>query len=148
MAYTKLFPGPATSSDMPFETEWEVRMGDVDRAGVIYYPTLFDHLHRGVESLLESAEWPLHRTIEAGTGLPIVHADADYLRPIQFGSTVRMEITPDVGEKSVTFEATGQVDDELVFEATQKNVTIDLSKFRSIPVPDDLRSALEGYAEA
>lgn len=130
---------------MPYETEWNVRLGDVDRAGVIYYPTLFDALHRGVEELFEAVGWPLHRTFENGTGFPVVNASADYLGRIRFGDAVRVEITPEVGDGSITFRGVGHVGDERVFEAAETHAVVERATFEPIAVPDELRAELSAF---
>jgi len=131
---------------MGYTHEWTVRFGEVDRAGIIYYPNLFDALHRGVEDLLGEAGFPFHELVfEAGVGMPIVHAEADYHRPIRYGSVVGVDIEPSIGDSSVTFAAEGYVDGEHVFTAVEKHATIDIDAFEPMPVPADLDVALAPY---
>lgn len=130
---------------MQFEHEWPVRFGQVDQAGIIYYPELFDAFHHGVEALLESVDLSLHElVVGAGTGMPIVHAEADYLQPIRYGAVVRIEIGVTLSDSSLTFIGAGY-DDEQLFSVQQKHAMIDMETFESIPVPEGIRSALEPY---
>lgn len=128
---------------MVYEHEWSIRFGEVDQAGIIYYPNLFDAVHHGVEELLETVGFPFYDLVlDEGVGMPIVHAEADYFNPIRYGDTVQMEITPTLTESSVTFTGEGFIGDEHVFSVVEKHATIDMDTFESIPVPDELRSAL------
>jgi len=38
---------------MAYTTSLKVRFGDVDHAGIAYYPTIIDYLHRGFEDFWE-----------------------------------------------------------------------------------------------
>lgn len=129
---------------MGYETKWQVRFGEVDRAGVIYYPVLFDNIHRGVEDLFQEAGFPFDEILSEGLGLPIVHAEADYLNPIQYGDTVELTITPLMGDSSIAFTAIGRIKDT-VFRAVEKHVIINQDTFEKRPVPTNLREALSPY---
>lgn len=132
---------------MSYVHQWRVRFEEVDRIGVVNYPEVFNALQHGVEDLLIDIDRPYHRLVpEGGIALPIVHAEADYTGQIEHGDLVEVEITPTVGESSITFEGAGYADENSVFSAVQKQATIDFETGESIDVPDDLRDALEPYA--
>lgn len=131
---------------MSYTHMWTVKFGQVDQAGILYYPELFDSFHHGVEAFLDSVGFPLHELVVGEEiGMPIVHAEADYIAPIRFGTTVGIEITVSMGDSSLTFFGSGHVDDEEVFSVTEKHATIDMTSFESIPVPKNLRKTLEPY---
>lgn len=133
---------------MHFEHEWPIRFGQVDQAGIIYYPELFNAFHHGVESLLESVNLNLHELVVGeGTGMPIVHAEADYLQPIRYGSTVQIEIAVELGASSITFVGVGYEDGDKMFSVQQKHAMVDMETFESIQVPKRIRSALDLYAK-
>ncbi|WP_254861539.1 acyl-CoA thioesterase [Halovivax gelatinilyticus] len=128
---------------MSLEHEWTVRFGDVDLAGVIYYPGLFDRFVRTVEDAMAAAGYPFATMLEDAVGMPIVHAEADLHRPIRLGETVTIAVTPTVGETSVRFAFECTVDGDVVAEGEQVQTLIDLESFDPIAVPDDLAVALE-----
>lgn len=145
-ATVTLFPGHTERWDMPFSYEWTIRFGEVDQAGIIYYPNLFKAVHDGVEELMIDAGQPFWELVlEDGVGMPIVHAEADYFQPIRYGNVVDVQIEPDVGNASIGFEGEGFIDGERMFTVTEKHVTVDMDSFKSIDVPTDLRAALEAY---
>lgn len=131
---------------MPYSYDWKIRFGEVDRAGIVYYPVLFLQLHHAVEDLFEDAGFPLHELHDAQMGMPIVHAEADYYRPMTYGNTVRIDVVPEMGDSSVTFQLTGSLDGERTFEAQEKHVFVDMETFESTPIPDDLRDGFARYA--
>lgn len=132
---------------MGYVFTWRARSSSVDETDHIYFPELFRLFDEGIEALLEDVGYPLHRLIpEEDRALPIVHAEADYEAPIEFGDVVRCTITPDVGDSSVTFEGTGRVDDTSVFEATVVRVFVDTDTFSKRPLPDGMRDGLTEYS--
>lgn len=133
---------------MAYETLWKVRFDDIDRAGILFYPALFDNIHRGVEDLLEDLGYNYHDMMSEGLGMPTVHVEADYYSPLSYRDRVILSITPTVGESSVTFEVSGTIEDEneTKFEAIEKHSMIDFDTFETIPVPDHLREGLDTYA--
>lgn len=132
---------------MGYDFHWEARSSSVDETNHIYYPQLFRHLDDGIEALLEDAGYPIYRLIrDEERALPIVHAEADYLDPIEFGDSVDCTITPDAGESSVEFRGKGTVDGRRVFEATIVRVFVDLETFEKRPLPDGMRTQLATFS--
>ena len=100
---------------MSYMHQWRIRFEEVDRIDVINYPEVFNALQHGVEDLLMGIGHPYHRLIpDDGIALPIVHAEADYTGEIKHGDLVEIEITPGIGESSITFEGAGYVDENPV----------------------------------
>jgi len=65
---------------------------------VLFYGHLFRHLHDAYESFMAEIGFPLHELIRpgapgSGLALPIVHAQADYTRPLRLGDCVRIVLT-------------------------------------------------------
>lgn len=133
---------------MGYEFTWHARSSSIDETNHIYYPELFRLLDEGIEALLEEIGYPLSRLIpDEGYALPIVHAEADYLAPIEFGDAVACTIAPDSGESSIRFHGTGTVDGERVFEATIIRVFVDTETFEKRPLPDRMRQRLPRLAD-
>jgi 1,4-dihydroxy-2-naphthoyl-CoA hydrolase len=92
---------------MPFERTLMVRFHEIDRAGIVYFARIFEYCHVVYEELLAEAAGcdleTLFRTKD--WGLPLVHAEADYARPLRLGDRVRVRATiARQGERSLTFE--------------------------------------------
>jgi 1,4-dihydroxy-2-naphthoyl-CoA hydrolase len=80
----------------PYTYDLRIRLHDTDAAGVLFYGHLFRHAHDAYESFMEAIGFPLHELIGTGTapgvGLPIIRAQAQYLRPLRQGDAVRIEL--------------------------------------------------------
>ena len=137
-----MLPEGAFRMDMP------IRFSHSDPAGIVYFPHYFDMMNGLVEDWfyrrlkLDYADLLLtHRR-----GLPTVHAECDFVRPSRMGETLTMGLLVDrVGTSSIALTIVGFHGDERRLRATLVLVTTSLDTNRAIPVPDDLRRALEAY---
>lgn len=74
-----------------------VRLHDTDAAGVLFFGHLFRHAHDAYEGFMESRGFPLSdligdRDAPAALLLPIIRAEARYLRPLRLGDRLRVEL--------------------------------------------------------
>lgn len=89
---------------MHYEHRIVLGMSSVDRAGVLFYPELFRHAHDVYEAFMASIDADLAAMLDTlGHALPVVHAEADYQRPMRHGQiyTVRVSVA-EIGETSFT----------------------------------------------
>lgn len=91
-----------------FERTLLVHFHEIDRAGIVYFARIFEYCHRVYEELLEEVVGPLEEFFRTKDwGLPLVHAEADYAKPLRIGDRVRVRIEVErVGEKSITMAYT------------------------------------------
>jgi YbgC/YbaW family acyl-CoA thioester hydrolase len=136
------------SNDPPrFAETRRVRFQDVDAAGIVFYPRVLEYFSDAYMAWLHEAAIDIPRTLELGEiAFPLVHAEADYLRPLRFGDTISVEIAATkVGETSFTIgyrirTATGRV----ASIGQTAHVCIDRATFRACPIPEELMSLLAG----
>lgn len=128
---------------MSYRTGWDVRFGDVDAAGIVYYPRLFDRVVRAVEESLSDIGQPVAEMVDERVGMPIVNAEADLERPIRLGDKLTIEVIPTIRETSVVYNVEFSRDGDRVATARQTMVTVDLDSFEPTPVPADVRHAIE-----
>jgi 4-hydroxybenzoyl-CoA thioesterase len=133
---------------MPFSTTFTARFGDVDPAGIIYFARFLDFFHRALEAYFDEglgypyAEMVLRRRI----GVPVVRIEGDFTVPVAFGEKFSVEVLPKkLGRSSMSFEYTVRKEglDKACAVFTITHVATDLDAFRPVPIPDDLRAALE-----
>ena len=81
-----------------------IRMGDTDAAGVLYFASLLRLAHQAYEDFLAARGLPLAALVKAGRiGLPIRHAEADFLSPLFLGDHVTIEVAvDDIGQHAFT----------------------------------------------
>jgi len=88
-----------------FSSALVVRFGEVDAAGVVYFSRIFDYAHRAYEDMLAAMDLPLNRILkEDGWGMPLVHAEADFSRPMHLGESLVVDVeVAELGERRVSF---------------------------------------------
>jgi len=131
---------------MSFAIDIEVRFGDCDPAGIVYYPTLYHYCHMAFESLwaecigISYPELVLDRRI----GFPTVHVETDFASPIRYGDVVTIRVSVSrVGTSSVEFEFEGMVGSQRAFVSRHTKVCANLETLEPVPISDELRNGLE-----
>jgi 4-hydroxybenzoyl-CoA thioesterase len=135
---------------MVFTHKLRVAFDDVDYAGIVYYPRFFHYFHLAFEELLFSAlaDRGGYRALldERRIGFPAVHSEADYKKPLRFGDWMIIEVHAEhVGAKSITLRYTviAHESGEVCAEGRVTSAVVDLTVFRAVNIPDDLRTLFE-----
>lgn len=132
---------------MGHRTRFRVRFGDVDQAGIVYYPILVHYTHLALEDFFND-----HLGIDYAflirdkrLGLPAVDVDMQFKSPLHFGDVVEIDsAVENVGRTSVTWRHTiyrAGVSDVAAL-ARIVTVCVDLDSFRKQELPADLKQAL------
>ncbi|MHC5082786.1 MAG: acyl-CoA thioesterase [Planctomycetota bacterium] len=121
----------------------KIRMPHVDSAGVVFYANLFVLAHECYESWLEQFVC-LSDLLEQGTHLPIVHAEADYQKPIRLWDEVTIEMKAEqIKQHSYTLEYQFKdAEGNQTASAKTVHVAIDSQTRKAIDIPAFLRDAL------
>lgn len=124
-----------------------VALHDTDAAGVLFFAHLFRHAHDAYEGLLAARGWPLPALVAAGAlALPLVHAGADYRRPLRHGDLVdcRVRVTA-VGSGSFTLDYRFlTADGSVAATARTVHAALDCRSGRGCALPAGLVAALGG----
>ena len=77
------------------ELAFTVRWGEVDPAGILFYPRFFEWFDRGTEALFAALDlaWPTLFPREGIVGVPIIETGARFLVPVRYGDGVRLRST-------------------------------------------------------
>jgi len=130
---------------MAFEYVFYLGMSSVDAAGVLFYPELFRHAHDAYEAFMAECGADLAGLLREGRiGLPIAHAEADYLRPLHHGERVRVQVEMSrIGERSFTVSYTlGDSRGTLCARVESVHVCVDRQTGRACALPEGLRAGL------
>ena len=123
-----------------------VRFHHVDRAGIAFFGRAFEYCHDVFEEMLRAGDEPLEGIFERrGWGMPLVHAEADFTRPMCMGDRLRIVVTADrVGTNSITFgyQIFGAEDGVLRAKASLVHAFVSVKGFKKISLPDELTAAL------
>ena len=131
---------------MVFEHEISVRFHHVDRAGIAFFGRTFEYCHDVFEEMLRAGGEPLEGIFERrGWGMPLVHAEADFSRPLQMGERLRVCVSVErLGTNSITFayEVFGAVDGSLRSRVRLVHAFVSVDGFKKISLPSELTEAL------
>jgi 4-hydroxybenzoyl-CoA thioesterase len=129
---------------MPYRTQVPVRFGDVDHAGIVYYPQFFIYFHQAFEDFFNDNGLPYHQVLnQRRIGFPTVHIETDYKLPLRYGDALDVELSVTrLGRRSATFTYVGyrHRDGLLACSARITCACVDLDHFKAVAVPDDLRA--------
>jgi 4-hydroxybenzoyl-CoA thioesterase len=134
----------------PFTTSILVRFGDLDAAGIAYYPNLVNFLHEAFEDFFVGhvgRSYP--EAFKEGLGCPTVKVEMTFVSPVHYGDQVQIRVTVEhIGRTSLRMRYEASVDGRPVFAARNTMVIVDMKDFRPTPIPDWLRDRLETAREA
>jgi 1,4-dihydroxy-2-naphthoyl-CoA hydrolase len=129
----------------------KVRLSDTDAAGLLFFAKQFVYAHDAYEFLMQTVGYSLLDIIEKESFLlPIVHAEADYLKKLNVGEEIDVTVSiARIGNTSFTLayevsDRTGR----LVGRASTVHVSVDKQSQSKIDLPPDLRQALQKLLDA
>jgi 4-hydroxybenzoyl-CoA thioesterase len=133
---------------MAFRSKLKIRFGDIDRAGIVYYPRFMHYFHVAKEEFF-AAELGVeyHTVIDTHRiGLPTVHLETDFRRPFSYGDNIEVEVrVRKLGRTSITFGyrvfKEGEADPRIV--GHNVTVCLDMDNFQKMEFPDWLRQLFE-----
>lgn len=136
---------------MEFWSELKVRFGELDPAGIVYYPNFFHYFHVAFEEFFGGTHgvpystWTQERRI----GFPTVHTEADFEKPCQYGDDLGVAVTvPRLGRRSLDFRFEVRTHDgEPRAWARNTKVCVDMDTWQPREIPEDLRAVFEKYSQ-
>ena len=132
---------------MPFRTSRVIQFGDCDPGGVVYTPRVAHFVvEAGLAFLSHALDGPAARRLFSMDILPPARAlSIEFLQPMVWDETIDIEISVErVGEHSFTLlVSASNVEHNIAFRATITQVTISPQTRRPVPLPLELRAALE-----
>ncbi|MEM7308303.1 MAG: thioesterase family protein [Planctomycetota bacterium] len=133
-----------------FITQLKVRFGDVDPAGIVYYPKIYDYIHEAFEELWDEhvgARY-YHLLLERKVGFPLVHSEVDFRNPLRFGDRPLVHVTcTRLGDSSISLRYRFFVNDVACLTANMTVVCVELPGMKSTPIPEKYRTGFESIME-
>ena len=122
-----------------------MRFGDLDGAGIAYYPNLVNFLHEAFEDFFKGhVGRPYPEVYKGGIGFPTVKVEMEFFAPVHYGDQVEVGVAVErIGRSSVQIRYEGSVGGRPVFRARNIAVTVDMKTFRATPIPDWLRERFQ-----
>jgi acyl-CoA thioesterase FadM len=137
-------------SPQAWRTVVPIRFSHCDPAGIVYFARYFDMFNGVVEDWFgERLKIDYHTMI--GTrriGLGYVSVSADFMKPSRMGDRLECAVlVTRIGNASLGLAIHGFRDQAPAVIGRLVMVTTSLETHTSIPLPDDLRAAVEQYQE-
>ena len=131
-----------------FSTQRLIRFAHCDPAGIVFFVNFFEMISGIVEDWFrEAVGLPFQAMhLERRLGFPVVSTGCEFYRPCHLGDTLTLELAiARLGRSSIEFEIRGKVGGDEKFRARHKVAMVSLDGFRSMPIPDDMRSKMREY---
>lgn len=132
---------------MPFRTSRVILFGDCDPGGIVYTPRI---AHFVVEANLEFLSHALggpatRRLIAMGVLPPARALSIEFLHPMTWDEVIDIDVVVErVGEQSFTLAVSAfNSEGTTTFRAAITHVTVSPQTRRPVPLPPELRTALE-----
>lgn len=135
----------------------EVRFGDCDPAGIVYFPRFFALFHDAMETWFAARLGLAYAELVVGRklGFPAVHTGADFRAPCALGDAIAVELrVARLGRSTIDLRyAVRGAAGDLRVEGATTCVVMDLDPAspnfrRAVAIPEDLRRALEAFMAA
>ncbi|MGE5680984.1 MAG: acyl-CoA thioesterase [Bacillota bacterium] len=132
-----------------FSTTIKITFYDADPAGIMFFGNAFKYAHSAYEELIEGS--PYKKTFFSNEKfvVPIVHTEADYLRPLYPNTILRIEVS--AGEiRESSFELNYRLSDENQQECVRVrtvHVFVDKVSWKKASIPADLKAFLENLQD-
>ncbi|HTO12882.1 MAG TPA: thioesterase family protein [Candidatus Binatia bacterium] len=132
--------------------EVRVRWGDVDWAGIVFYPRFYEWFDLACDSLFDALglPWPTLFPRHGIVGVPIVESGARFASPVRWGDLMRIRATVAwVKDKTFRMEYEISVDGRACasgFEvrAWVKRPSAPGERLEARPIPDEVARLLRG----
>ena len=123
-----------------------IRFGDVDPAGIAYFPNINNLIHEAFEDLWDEYiginYYQLVQTQRLG--FPLAHSNITFLNPLHHGDRPTVSITCSrLGRSSLELRYVYEVDSKICLDARMTTVCINLDTKKSCELPAQYRKAFE-----
>lgn len=128
---------------MPFMLTRTIRLADTDAAGIVFFANYLVFCHEAYEASLAAAGLPVQSFICSGDIIvPIAKSSIDYLRPLQCGDSIRVELKPTLLSETsfaIDYEITRLGSpDKMAARARTEHVVTSRSRRERVPLPENL----------
>ncbi len=135
---------------MSFEKRFRYRFGDLDRAGIAYYPSFFHYFHQCFEDWWSDGLGKDYAKVmdEDHLGLPAVHIETDFFEQIRYGDEPMIHLgILRMGKSSVDFAfwMTKEGLDGAVCSAKITTVAVDMRDMTKRELPEVWRARFEPF---
>lgn len=133
-----------------FAYERAIRFEDIDAAQIVFFPRYLVYCHEALEQFFGALEGGYsHLIVKRRIGLPAVHIDMEFKKPLRYGETVTVQVDiTKIGKSSVGIRYTIVRVGDGAEVATINHVCVLTAmeeELHSKPIPADVRALLEQH---
>lgn len=129
-----------------FNTKLKVNFFDADPAGIIFFASIFRYAHSAYEDFISHLKLNRDYFFDDELVLPIIHAEADYLKPIRVGDELKIDLQVSrLQESSFELSYKFLLNDEPVATARTVHVCVSKNSFVKSELPVELSAGLGEY---
>lgn len=136
-----------SASTFYYSKLWKVRLQDVDAAGIVFFARIFEACHDVyIDFLQAQGSWFSENLRSLKIFSPMIHAEADFLKPLRFLDEVEVRIVKiHVTDRKYMFgyRLVKKENQEVIAIAQTFHVFVDPTRFERIPMPMEAREQLE-----
>ena len=136
---------------MIFRKRYRYRFGDIDDAGIAYYPKLLHAFHCAMEDWWAEGLGTSYQQVMHGEkfGLPAVRLEVEFYEPIRYGDepTIHLGVLR-MGRSSVElgfWMTRGEDPSRAACRARITTAAVDMDSLKSVPIPDRWRTAFADW---
>lgn len=129
-----------------FNANIKVYFFDADPAGIIFFASIFRFAHSAYEDFMAHLKLSRNYFFDDEFVLPIIHAEADYLKPIRTGDelTVNLQVSR-LLESSFELSYKFLLNDDTVATARTVHVCVSKNSFVKSELPAELSEGFREY---
>jgi 4-hydroxybenzoyl-CoA thioesterase len=132
-----------------FERDIQVRFGDTDPAGIVFYPRYYEMVNQVVEDwFAHGLGYPFRRMhLEGRRGVPTVSIESVFQNPSRLGDILRFTLTARrIGTKSANLHVHATCDEEA--RLTCRTVIVHSTigrEVQAVPWPEEVSARMADY---
>ena len=144
-------PGKLARMPKVFTVEYPILFSHCDPAGIVYFPRLFDLLHRAMEDWFtfglgeRFADFIMAKRL----GIPTVGTKVDFVGPARFGDLLKIELrVAKLGSSSIELAIDSSIEGRTCFRAQHTICVFSSETYKAVPIPAEIRARMEAYVAA
>jgi len=129
-----------------YKYKTKIKLYHTDAANLIFYSNLFNLAYECLEEFLESSDFSVLKIINEGKVLmPVVHAEADYIKPMRLGDKIEIQLSLGfVGKSSykLNYDFYNESKNKVAHVKTA-HVLISASDYKPVKLPEEFLAILK-----
>ncbi len=132
-----------------FHYQIKVHFADVDPAGIMFYPRIFEMINETIEEWFESIGFSFaHIHQEGKSGVPLVKIETHFYKPCLLGEVLDFDFVVErIGGSSLNLHLKASGGDQERFEVRAVLAHVDIKSKKSSPWPKDMKTELEKWQD-